>query len=342
MSRVERVSPRRRRGARALPKATAGSSADLGIDLRGRRRHGSLRHGYRRFTLRTSICLATRGGLKREIHRQLEGLRYAPPSSGKACETPRMTSREIVFLVVATGDFSGDGNPKPVALPNPGPRDSSERTRRHPLRPPGQILIERPGGFSERHRTRLDRDLADVLGLIKRSSCRPSLPDRAAAIRSSNRRFARSSAVENPSAGRYIASRRRIGRAGYDAADRSPGSLADLADADPLVQSAFLGRGRSTLVRSSPAYMLACSPFAMPSGSKKHDAVRRRRIPDAEPHAARLLDDLAEQDDIVHVVCRRTCLQIELLASSFRSQWRTIRLLPRESRPTHRSPARFG
>jgi hypothetical protein len=72
-------------------------------------------HGYRRFTEDVDL-LVTPEGLK-EVHRHLEGLGYLPPFSGSKHLRDTELGVRIEFLV--TGDFPGDGKPKPVAFPDP-------------------------------------------------------------------------------------------------------------------------------------------------------------------------------------------------------------------------------
>jgi hypothetical protein len=72
-------------------------------------------HGLRRFTEDVDI-LVTRSGLD-EIHRRLEGLGYLPPFAGSKHLRDTDSGVRIEFLV--TGDFPGDGLPKPVAFPEP-------------------------------------------------------------------------------------------------------------------------------------------------------------------------------------------------------------------------------
>src|SRR4051812_17344046 len=70
-------------------------------------------HGYRRYTDDVDL-LVTRAGLD-EIHRQLEGLGYLPPFGGSKHLRDTETGVKIEFLV--TGEYPGDGKPKPVAFP---------------------------------------------------------------------------------------------------------------------------------------------------------------------------------------------------------------------------------
>jgi hypothetical protein len=72
-------------------------------------------HGYRRFTEDVHL-LVTPEGLK-EIHQRLEGLGYVPPFTGSKQLRDTENGVRVEFLV--TGAFPGDGQPKPVAFPNP-------------------------------------------------------------------------------------------------------------------------------------------------------------------------------------------------------------------------------
>ncbi len=72
-------------------------------------------HGLRRFTEDVDI-LVTREGLL-QLHEALDGLGYLPPFPGSKNLRDVASGVKIEFLV--TGDFPGDGKPKPVAFPDP-------------------------------------------------------------------------------------------------------------------------------------------------------------------------------------------------------------------------------
>ncbi len=72
-------------------------------------------HGFRRFTEDVDI-LVTPEGLKR-IHDELEGLGYVPQFRGSKQLRDAETGVRVEFLV--TGQYPGDGKPKPVAFPDP-------------------------------------------------------------------------------------------------------------------------------------------------------------------------------------------------------------------------------
>jgi hypothetical protein len=72
-------------------------------------------HGFERVTTDVDI-LVTPEGL-RHLHEQLEGLGYVPPFAGSKNLRDVANNIRIEFLV--TGQFPGDGKPKPVAFPDP-------------------------------------------------------------------------------------------------------------------------------------------------------------------------------------------------------------------------------
>jgi len=72
-------------------------------------------HGYNRTTVDVDV-LVTPQGLK-ALHVALEGLGYVPPFAGSKQLRDVATSVRIEFLV--SGQFPGDGKPKPVAFPDP-------------------------------------------------------------------------------------------------------------------------------------------------------------------------------------------------------------------------------
>ena len=72
-------------------------------------------HGYRRFTEDVDV-LVTPAGLD-EIHRQLDGLGYVAPFEGSRNLRDAEFGVRIDFLL--SGQFPGDGKPKPIAFPDP-------------------------------------------------------------------------------------------------------------------------------------------------------------------------------------------------------------------------------
>ena len=116
-------------------------------------------HGLRRFTEDVGI-LVTREGLDR-LHRHLEGLGYVPLFAGSRHLRDADSGVRIEFLV--TGDFPGDGKPKPVAFPDPQ-QSSIEREGIRWLNLPSVIELKLASGITAPGRL---KDLADVQELIK-------------------------------------------------------------------------------------------------------------------------------------------------------------------------------
>ena len=72
-------------------------------------------HGFRRFTEDVDL-IVTPGGLA-QVHANLDGRGYVPPFAGSRHLRDGQTKVRIEFLV--TGQYPGDGKPKPVAFPDP-------------------------------------------------------------------------------------------------------------------------------------------------------------------------------------------------------------------------------
>ena len=140
-------------------KKIANKLGELGIDYVVVGGMAMFQHGYRRFTDDVDL-LVTREGLK-EIHQRLEGLGYLPPFQGSKSLRDVENGVTIEFLV--TGDFPGDGKPKPVAFPIPGSvvheMDGIRYISLHAL-----IELKLASGMTNPERM---RDLADVIELIK-------------------------------------------------------------------------------------------------------------------------------------------------------------------------------
>ena len=117
-------------------------------------------HGYRRETVDVDVLLSKEG---RELFSQnLVGRGYAPlfPGARKAF---RDTETGVQIDILTQGDFPGDGQPKPISLPNPASASTEiDGIRIVTL----EVLIELKlaSGMTAPHRL---RDLADVQELIK-------------------------------------------------------------------------------------------------------------------------------------------------------------------------------
>jgi hypothetical protein len=116
-------------------------------------------HGYERFTTDIDI-LVTKEDLA-EIHRRLEGLGYLPPFEGSKHLRDTESGVRIEFLT--TGDYPGDGLPKPVSFPSPADT-SIEIGGFHFLRLPTLIELKLASGMTNASRL---KDLADVQEMIR-------------------------------------------------------------------------------------------------------------------------------------------------------------------------------
>jgi hypothetical protein len=116
-------------------------------------------HGLRRFTEDVDI-LVTREGLA-EIHRRLEGLGYLPLFTGSKHLRDTDSGVRIEFLV--TGDYPGDGLPKPVSFPEPAAAGTEIDGIRF-LQLPRLIELKLASGMTNPRRA---QDIVDVQRLIE-------------------------------------------------------------------------------------------------------------------------------------------------------------------------------
>jgi len=116
-------------------------------------------HGLRRFTEDVDL-LVTKDDL-RTIHEKLEGLGYlrVHPQS----KNLRDTEFGVRIEFLTTGDFPGDGRPKPVAFPDPRSVSFQSDGVSH-IALPALIELKLASGMTNPARL---KDLADVLELIK-------------------------------------------------------------------------------------------------------------------------------------------------------------------------------
>lgn len=127
-------------------------------------------HGYRRFTDDVDL-LVSRQGLV-ETHKQLEGLGYVPPFQGSKQLRDTENGVKIEFLV--SGEFPGDGKPKPVAFPDPG-ESSTEIDGIRFLQLPKLIELKLASGMTNPGRL---SDLGDVQNLIRALKLPESLAEK--------------------------------------------------------------------------------------------------------------------------------------------------------------------
>jgi hypothetical protein len=116
-------------------------------------------HGFRRFTEDVDL-LVTPEDL-RTIHDRLEGLGYVPPFPGSKQLRDAEHGVRVEFLT--TGDYPGDGKPKPVAFPHPD-EASTEIDGYRCLQLPKLIELKLASGMTNIGRL---KDLADVQEMIR-------------------------------------------------------------------------------------------------------------------------------------------------------------------------------
>ncbi len=117
------------------------------------------RHGYRRFT--EDIDLLVTPDALAKIHDKLDGLGYVRPTPQSRTLRDAESGVRIEFLV--TGQFPGDGKPKPVAFPDPA-TVTVELDGIAFVNLPKLIELKLASGMTSPSRL---RDLADVMELIK-------------------------------------------------------------------------------------------------------------------------------------------------------------------------------
>lgn len=126
-------------------------------------------HGLRRFT--EDVDLLVDAEHLQVIHEKLEGLGYLAPFAGSKNLRDTDTGVKIEFLI--TGQFPGDGKPKPVAFPDP----TTVRTEIDGLqciRLESLIELKLASGLSSPDRM---KDISDVYELIKRRALPRELGD---------------------------------------------------------------------------------------------------------------------------------------------------------------------
>ena len=130
-----------------------------------------LAHGYPRFTEDIHV-LMTREGLEK-FHAELIGLGYAPAFPG-AKKKLQSTRDDVSIEVMTTGEYPGDGKPKPVSMPDPVTA-STEIDGIKYVTLEKLIELKLASGISAPHRL---KDLADVQELIKFKNLDADLADK--------------------------------------------------------------------------------------------------------------------------------------------------------------------
>jgi hypothetical protein len=116
-------------------------------------------HGHVRNTVDVDL-LVTREG-NQQIHAHLDGLGYVPPFAASRHLRDTQTGVRIEFLI--TGDFPGDGKPKPVAFPDPASVSVDIGGIKY-LQLETLIELKLASGMTNPNRL---KDLADVQELIR-------------------------------------------------------------------------------------------------------------------------------------------------------------------------------
>ncbi len=119
-----------------------------------------LAHGYPRFTEDIDLVLTPEG--LEVFHRELIGLGYVPAFPG-ARKRLRSTRDGVTIEVMTTGEYPGDGKPKPVSIPEPSTA-STEIDGIRIVTFEKLIDLKLASGMTAPHRL---KDLADVQELIK-------------------------------------------------------------------------------------------------------------------------------------------------------------------------------
>ncbi len=117
-------------------------------------------HDYRRFTEDINLLL-TKEGLEK-FRNELIGKGYRPAFEG-ATKIFRTTQENVTVEVITSGEFPGDGKPKPVVFPNPS-KYQTEIDGVKTLILEKLIELKLASGMTALHRL---KDLADVQELIK-------------------------------------------------------------------------------------------------------------------------------------------------------------------------------
>jgi len=150
-------------GEGTLNKTLARLSSDLeerGIDYMVIDAVALLAYGYPRFTEDIDLVMTAEGLQK--FHEELVGLGYTPAFPG-ARKRLRSITDNVSIEVMTTGEYPGDGKPKPVSMPTPS-EASTEIDGIRFVTLEKLIELKLASGISAPDRL---KDLADVQELIK-------------------------------------------------------------------------------------------------------------------------------------------------------------------------------
>lgn len=128
-------------------------------------------YGYRRFTEDIDLLLKPEG-LER-FREELIGLGYRPAFEG-ARKQFRSTSENVRVEIITSGEFPGDGRPKPVKFPDPS-EAATEIDGIKTITIEKLVELKLASGMTAPHRL---RDLADVQELIKARKLEADFADR--------------------------------------------------------------------------------------------------------------------------------------------------------------------
>ncbi|HEY8188826.1 MAG TPA: hypothetical protein VIF64_22355 [Pyrinomonadaceae bacterium] len=161
-------------GEGSLNRTLARITGDLkthGIDYMVIGAVALLAHGYPRLTEDIDLVLTLQG--LEDFHRELIGLGYVPAFPG-AKKRLRSTTDGITIEIMTTGEYPGDGKPKPVSIPEPSAA-SVEIDGVRFVTFEKLIELKLASGMTAPHRL---KDLADVQELIKVRDLQPEFAER--------------------------------------------------------------------------------------------------------------------------------------------------------------------
>lgn len=141
-------------------KQVTGDLKEHGIDYMVIGAVALMAHGYARFSEDIDLVLTPEG--LETFHRELIGLGYVPAFPGVK-KRLRSTKDGISIDVMISGEYPGDGKPKPVSIPEPSTA-STEIDGIRIVTFEKLIELKLASGMTAPHRL---KDLADVQELIK-------------------------------------------------------------------------------------------------------------------------------------------------------------------------------